>query len=314
MESNLALLNLLERILGKGKSTSRGNYSFFCPNCNHQKPKLEVNLNTGSYQCWICGTQGFRGKSIKSLFNKIKATPEHIRELALVLPSSKSFKAQESFNLIFLPKEFIPLSVEGLDNKYNNILLNQAKKYANSRNITNQDILKYNIGFCPSGPYENRLIVPSYDENGILNYFIARDFTENLSQKYKNPPVKNEDVIGMEFFINWKQPIILCEGMFDALTIKRNCIPLFGKNISVALMKKIVTSEVKKIYIALDQDALKDALRYCEEFMNYGKEVYLVQLDGKDASSIGFENFLNTIENTYPLRFSDLLSKKLKLT
>lgn len=313
MNYTTALLDLLERILGKGDKRSRDNVAFFCPNCNHPKKKLEVNLSTQKWACWTCGTQGFRGKSIKTLFKKLKATPEQTRELNVVLPSSTFAKEQESFNLVYLPKEFISLSVDHLDNKYNNILLNQAKRYIYSRNHTDQDIIKYNIGFCPSGDYAGRLIIPSYDENGILNYFIARDFTENNLQKYRNPPVKNEEVIGFEFFINWNQPIILVEGIFDALTIKRNVIPLFGKNISVALMKKIVTSKVKKIYIALDEDAIKDALKYCEEFMKLGKEVYLVELHGKDASSIGFENFLNTIENTYPLRFADLLAKKLKM-
>lgn len=313
MNYTTALLDLLERVLGKGDKKSRENYAFHCPNCNHHKKKLEINLESGSYQCWICGKQGLRGKSIKSLFKKLEVASEYNHELKLILPSSGPLKTEETYSKIFIPREFIPLVTGELSNKYNNILLNQARKYCYSRNLNDQDFLKYNIGFCPSGNYENRIIIPSYDSNYSLNYFIARDFTDTMPQKYKNPPVKNEDIIGMEFFINWKQPIILCEGIFDALTIKRNVIPLFGKNISNALMKKIVTSEVQKIYIALDNDAIKDALKYCEELMNIGKEVYLVQLNGKDASSIGFENFLNTIENTYPLKFHNLLSKKLEL-
>ena len=59
-------------------------------------------------------------------------------------------------------------------------------------------------------------------------------------------------------------PIILCEGLFDAMAIKRNAIPLLGKNIQSNLMKKIVTSVVNKIYIALDRDAIKQALNFCE--------------------------------------------------
>ncbi len=37
--------------------------------------------------------------------------------------------------------------------------------------------------------------------------------------------------IPFEIFINWNSPIIRCEGMFDAISIKRNAIPLLGKNI-----------------------------------------------------------------------------------
>jgi chaperonin GroEL (HSP60 family) len=67
----------------------------------------------------------------------------------------------------------------------------------------------------------------------------------------------------------------LCEGPFDAMAIKRNVIPLLGKNIQPTLMKKIVKSSVEKIYIALDKDAQKQALSFCEQLMKEGKEVYL---------------------------------------
>jgi len=75
-------------------------------------------------------------------------------------------------------------------------------------------------------------------------------------------------------------------------------------------MKKIVMSSVSKIYIALDRDAQKQALGFCEKLMNEGKEVYLVDMDDKDPSEMGFKNFTNLIQNTTPLTFSNLLSKK----
>ena len=72
-------------------------------------------------------------------------------------------------------------------------------------------------------------------------------------------------------------------------------------------------SSVNRIYIALDQDARRDALKQAEKLMSYGKEVYMVELEGKDANEIGFEAFLNTIEQTQPLTFQSLLEKKLQL-
>jgi hypothetical protein len=106
---------------------------------------------------------------------------------------------------------------------------------------------------------------------------------------------------------------VLCEGPFDALAIKRNAIPLLGKHLQDNLMKKIVTSTVKQIYIALDKDAIKDALRFAELLLNEGKEVYLVDLDEKDPSEMGFDNFTNLIQNTYPLTTYDLMAKKIEL-
>ena len=188
-----------------------------------------------------------------------------------------------------------------------------AFKFLRKRGITPDDIVKYNIGFCKDGKYGGRVIIPSYDEMGKLNYFIARDYKDEASQKYKNPPVASKEIIGWELFINWDAPIILVEGIFDALTIKRNVIPLFGKVLHDKLMQKLVMSSVNRIYIALDQDARRDALRQAEKLMSYGKEVYMVELEGKDANEIGFEAFLNTIEQTQPLTFQSLLEKKLQL-
>jgi hypothetical protein len=101
--------------------------------------------------------------------------------------------------------------------------------------------------------------------------------------------------------------------MFDAITIKRNAIPLLGKNLQSKLMQRIVTSTVKKIYIALDKDAIKQALDFCEQLINEGKTVYLVELVDKDPNEIGFKNFTNLIQNTFPLTYSGLFEKKLSL-
>jgi DNA primase len=145
-----------------------------------------------------------------------------------------------------------------------------------------------------------------------LNYFTARSFEKDNPMKYKNPN-SSRNIIPFEFFINWDLPLILCEGPFDAIAIKRNAIPLLGKNIQSNLMKRIVISSVKKIYIALDKDAQKKALEFCQQLMNEGKEVYLIDMQDKDPSDMGFKHFTHIIQDTEPLRFSDLLYKKLML-
>ena len=76
---------------------------------------------------------------------------------------------------------------------------------------------------------------------------------------------------------------------------------------------KIVKSTVEKIYIALDSDARKQALKFAEKFMDEGKEVYLVELEGKDPSEMGFNYFTNLIQKTLPLSQYDLMEKKLQL-
>jgi hypothetical protein len=307
---NQALVATLNSVLGTGKSTARGNFAYHCPFCNHHKPKLEVNLTENPkgehpWNCWVCNK---KGKKLSNLLKAIGAPVDKIKEAkSLEKFTSGNFEITVTEKKVELPKEFKPLS-----NQYNSIEYKHAISYLKRRQITLDDIIKYNIGYCESGKYSNCIVIPSYDKDGILNYFTARSFDKNSSLKYKNPDV-SRDIIPFELFINWNIPIILCEGPFDALAIKRNVIPLLGKNIQQSLRKKLVTSKVQKIYIALDKDAIKQALSFCEELINEGKEVYLVDMQDKDPSEMGFENFTNLIQHTIPLTFSSLFEKKLQL-
>lgn len=308
MQINESLVALLNSVLGTGKSTARGNKSYNCPKCNHHKAKLEINFDTTSphyqkFACWACG---FKGKKIAQIFKQVSASPEKMMELRALVKTETSDREYTVVEKVSLPEEYKSL----INN--NDIIARHAMSYLKRRGITEDDLLKYNIGYCDSGRYAKMVIIPSYDEAGNLNYFTGRSFEKEPFIKYRNPET-SRDIIPFELFINWELPLILCEGPFDAIAIKRNALPLLGKNIQQNLMKKIVTSTVKKIYIALDLDAQKQALYFAEQFINEGKEVYLVELEGKDPSEMGFSQFTNLIQRTFPLTQYDLMKKKLQL-
>ena len=305
---NELLVNLVNSVLGEGKRTARGNQSYYCPFCNHHKQKLEVNFteNKKGYNPWHCWVCGKKGKTIKVLFKQLKSTPDKFLELSKLVKNGIDIEETISYEQVELPKEYKSI----LGNT--DIIAKKSFSYLRSRNISKDDILKYNMGYCDSGKYRNMIIIPSYDENGKLNYFSARSFDKNSYIKYRNPDC-SRNIIPFELFINWDLPIVLCEGPFDAIAIKRNAIPLLGKNMQSNLLKKIVISSVKKIYIALDTDAIKQSLKHCEYFINQNKEVYLVELDGKDPSEIGFYHFTKLVQNTFPLTEYDIMEKKLSL-
>ena len=306
---NELLVSLVNSVLGIGKRTSKGNHSYNCPFCNHHKPKLEINFTDNKngdnpWHCWACNK---KGRKLRSLFKQIKASPEYFSQLKKLVKSGyevEEIKIEEK--ILELPKEFKNL----IGSK--NIISRHASAYLKRRNINEDDILKYNIGYCEYGPYADRIVIPSYNSKGILNYFTSRTFKEDTFQTYKNPDT-SRNIIPFEMFINWDLPIILCEGPFDAIAIKRNVIPLLGKNIQSNLMKKLVSSKVKKIYIALDTDAIKQALKFCEELLNEGKEVYLVELPGKDPSEMGFKEFTKLVQKATPLNQFSLMEKKIML-
>jgi len=300
------IIYLLDRVIGsKGQKLKKQNeYMYWSPFISHHKPKLQINIVTGKWHCWV-SSQG--GHNLFQLFKKLNATKEQYGELRDIVGETKSYSKQSTDKTnekVELPTEYQPLWNGGRGPQFEN-----AKKYMFRRGITQEDLLKYNIGYCTDGLYNNRVIIPSYDANGQLNFFVGRDIFSS-KMKYRNSPT-NKDIIGFELFINWDEPIVLCEGPLDAMAIKRNAIPLFGKTILSNLNKKIIEKKVSSIYISLDTDAISDSLKMVENFMRSGIEVYFVELTEKDPSDLGFIKMVEVLKSTNKMKFSDLMRYKL---
>ncbi len=317
------LTYFLDDLLGPGEKSSGTNRKYSCPfegcvgrpsKINGDK-KLEVDLATNDkkenpFHCWSCNT---RGKSIRTLLGALKAPKHRYDELSSIIKytiiDSQFANSKQTFDGV-LPSEYKFLgniTKSDLNGRH-------AKVYLKNRGITNKDIFKYSIGYCETGKYQDRIIIPSYDGEGKINYFVARSIDENCPHKwrYLNPQATRE-IIPFEMYINWDEPIVICEGGFDLLAIKRNVVPLLDKIITESLMKKILGSGMKKIYMAIDREALSLAVRHCETFMNYGKKVYLVDMTDKDPSAMGFEEFTKTIQKAQPLTLSKIMKLKLQL-
>ena len=303
------LLSLLESVLGKSKKTSGDNYAFWSPFVNHHKPKLEINikLNSNADNPWHCWISDEKGKSIRSLFRKLKVSKEIWDEHNSIFSRKYRYRTDvitEESKVVQLPKEYIPLWKPSTS-----VIRKHALSYLDRRGVTSLEIIKYQIGYCEEGPYKHKVIVPSYDEYGMLNYFVGRSFYDS-SFKHKNPNV-SKDVVGFEMFINWDLPIVICEGVFDAMAIRMNSIPLFGKSPQSELQKKIISKGVRKVYLALDSDAFKNSLRFAEELMNNGIDVHIVEMGDSDPSELGFEKIYNEIGNTQLLSLRKLMEYKL---
>jgi DNA primase len=241
------------------------------------------------------------------LFKKVGAGYNDFKELNTLLGDTSFYQKDDDkkSEVIQLPKEMKSLS----DPFDTSVIKEHAIRFLRKRGFDSEDIARYNLGYCSEGPYNNRIIIPSYDSDGKLNYFVGRDFY-NSNFKYKNPPFP-KDVVGFDLYINWSLPIILTEGVFDAMSVKGNAIPLFGKSILPQLEKKITEKRVNSIFIVLDGDAFNDAIQMVEKFTDNGISVNFVKLDGQDPNDLGYRQMINKIHEAVPMNFKTLMEMKL---
>jgi len=299
----MGLLSILETVLGRSKKTSGNNVSFKCPCCNHYKHKLEIDMSTQFWHCWVCNA---KGRKLYTLFKRANATKTQIDDLNSEVGSYVPVKQSTTQQTVMLPPEFQLI----LSGNKNNPEFRNALHYLKTRGITREDIVRYNIGYCETGEYSGMIIIPSYDDNGKLNFFTGRSYYKDATFKHKNPKV-SKDIIGFELLINWNEPVTIVEGAFDAIAAKRNAIPLFGKIILDKLKSAIISNNVKTVYIALDSDARSKALDICQYLTNNGINVYLIELGESDPSELGYQEFTKLYNTTSPLTGSSLMIKQM---
>ena len=236
-------------------------YWYKCPFCNgYHKPhkKLVVDVEHGGrFHCWVCDAKG--GKFFH-LLKKLKAPKKYFDILEELSGEIIDF-VKENQEFVELPENTVKL----LDMDDRSIMKKIHTRYLKGRGISHEDMMRYNVMITKNNPeFEDRIIIPSYDENFNLNYYVTRDITGTSKIKYKNPSV-SKNIVFFENLINWQEPIIIVEGVFDAMAIRDNAIPLLGKFVLSNLKKKLVENKTKVIYIALDPDAYDKMITIANE-------------------------------------------------
>lgn len=260
------LITLLEELLGDPRKhyETKEQISFDCPNCSAMKGveydgkgNLEVNYGLGIFSCWACSETDDTKGVLYSLFKRF-GDKDILKRFI-----SYDFKfGYNKDNNLPLKKEKLKLPIEYFKLTGNEKILEfrPAFNYLYSRRVTDDIIEKYNIGFCLTGKYQNRIVIPSYDINGELNYFITRSISKLTKNfKYLNPDTDKTQIIFNEYLIDWSKPIFLVEGVFDHIVVP-NSIPLLGKKLYDKLFHDLYFKSENFIIIVLDPDAYHDAV------------------------------------------------------
>jgi hypothetical protein len=296
---------------------SKGDYKFSCPFCRHpeHKKKLYVNLNPDrgqyqSFQCWVCDN---RGKSLFTLLKQVDAPKRLFKRLSKHVdrsynPKKKSGGDEEQEEVsISLPEDFRPLWKPQSD-----IVSKHAINRLSNRGVSYGDVVKHRIGYCRSGDFKKRLVIPSYDSEGQLNYFVGRRIWSSQFPKYKNASAPRNRIVPFESTINWREAVTIVEGPFDAISVRRNAIPILGNKMPESLFCKLIKSPTNEVNVALDADMQDVAIEIAERFLGEDFNVKLIDLPkGEDPGDVGFEEMQSRIREAKYLSFQDLISKKL---
>jgi hypothetical protein len=282
---------IISTILGDSYS-SNDEYLFACPYCRHHKKKLSINIEKNVYKCWICESNGRDLRRLVRRFGDFNQLQEWDKLTNRIdLNEFDDLFVEHSANpeipkYLGIPKGFMSLSNEP------SLTTLPAINYLKRRGVEEGDILYWKMGYCLEGQYSNRIIIPSFDINGGLNYFVARSFSSD-PRKYLNPPC-SKDVIFNELYLEWDTDLVITEGVFDAIVAGPNAVPLLGSTLrpNSKLFMKLVQNDTP-VFLALDPDAVKKEQRIIKMFLNYGLEVYTIDISGyEDVAEMGREEFI----------------------
>ena len=270
------IADILKQFLGEPHehNEEKGQMSFDCPACAEDKGlshgdgkhKLAINYNKNKFQCWVCKFDNNMYGNVPTLIKRY-GNKKILKEYEIARPSNYDSSNIQTYTRpnIELPKGFKKIS----ETNYKDYNYGAAYRYLRGRGIDDKLIEEYSIGYTNVGNYQNRIIIPSYDDLGDLNYFISRSWDKFKNPKYLNPDTPKQEFIFNEKTINWDGTIYLVEGVFDHIVVP-NSIPLLGKIMYPKLKSALLSNAKSDIVILLDDDAKDDAVMIYRD-LNVGK-------------------------------------------
>jgi len=298
--------SLLSKAFGKGLIARDGlNYQLICPFCAKKsqtlKRKFHVRLDDFRYHCWVCGAKG------KNIWNLVKKLRPDITGIPHV-KDAKTFIIEEvEEESLKIPENLVPVFRKSKDPD-----IKSVQNYLKKRGITTQKMMRWRIMTAKQGQFRRRALIPSFDSEGDLNYYVARSIDES-TYRYKNAKVRKSDIIFNEIDIDWNKPVVLVEGVFDAMKCPENTIPILGSAISKnsKIYKKIVKNQTDVI-VSLDPDLPEKAYKIAKTLFKGGCQVYICFAPaGSDMGNLKYADTLKIIREAKPYNSFMNLSHKI---
>lgn len=269
---------------------NKGQVSVSCPACCKDRPekkKLVIRISDGTHHCWVCG---LKGRSLKYTIRKY-FPQKYENYLRVYGDTDQNPVQQEELQLPVLPSKYVLLakSINSRDPDIRSTI-----SYAKSRGLSLRDFWYFKLGTTTTGKFKRRLIIPSFDDEGNLNYFSGRSIDKHRYPKYVNASYPKKKLIFNELNVDWSKPLTLVEGPFDLFRAGENSTCILGSflNENYFLFKKIIQNSTP-VYLALDPDAHSKTMKIAEKLHSYGVAVHIVDCSGfEDVGNMPKKEFI----------------------
>ena len=279
----MAKERVINQVLNQRGKPSGNECLYHCPKCDHHKKKFSVNFSKNVFKCWVCGYAGLLRFLVKNY-----GKSDHIRQWLEIETDEEtkkffnignSLEKEEVKQEIWLPKGFETLTT--FDRKFM-----PALQYLANRGVGKRDVLFYQLGCCTYGPMKDRIIIPSFDSEGDVNFWVARSWGDG---GYESSHNNKNKIVFNELHICWDQDIVLVEGFFDALKMGHNAIPLLGSSLSeFSLLFQRIVENNSRVFLALDPEAETNEKKIAKLLLSFGIEVWKMPIP-KETDPGGME-------------------------
>jgi DNA primase len=317
-------LSILEKIFGDYERKGR-QYDFKCqePDCNPDEKKLTVNIEKNLARCWHCG-YGYR--DIRYLVRKYgyQYYQEWLDVCGISIGEVGDLKhliqagidgdvgaGTEEEEPVTLPDGFTLIAP-----RWDTIMMRAPVKYLTGRGLTKRDVIRWQVGFVFDGALRDRVIFPSYDAEGKLNYWVGRKIVAcDHRDRFMNPRNDKNGLVFNEFSVDWEAPVVLVEGIIDAMKVARgNAIPTLGSSITEKsrLFQKIIENKTPVIF-GFDHDAARKTMKLARLFESYGIRTREARIDkDRDFGAMNTREVERRILRSEERSEDDLLRKLLE--
>lgn len=264
-----------------------------CPMCK-KSLRLWFYKSSGKFKCFYCDDQ-FRGSleyalkeiigiSIDAIRKQIYKNETGVNDAGFIELDINSFENEAEFNeeIILkgdiLPKIKMPFQSLPIQNKY----CVEGQKYLASRGVPLEVAVKYKMHYNHD---ERRVLFPVYQYGVLVGYQGRLTIPENqvdgdTGREYKSPKTMTYKGYAKEKWLMNADNIVgdyavLSEGPFDCIKgdLCGNNVCSFGKAVSETQMQIFIDKKIKKLYLALDPDAVNEiekiVHKYSENFTFY---------------------------------------------